>query len=156
MLLNEISFMPAKITVTPAASANRQAIEVLLVSQKLPVEDLPASLENFWIAEDGGGIIGVAGLELYQPYGLLRSLAVSPVHRNLGLGNILVRTVEEQAARLALESIYLLTETAKLYFEKRGYTVVERDHVPDAIKRSPEFSHVCPVSAAVMQKRITA
>jgi len=148
--------MPVKINAVPATSASRQAIEALLVSQKLPVKDLPASLEKFWIVEDGGEIIGVAGLELYKPFGLLRSLAVSPAHRNLGLGNILVRMVEEQAAGLALQSIYLLTETAKVYFEKRGYTVVERDHVPDAIKQSSEFSHVCPVSAAVMQKRITA
>jgi len=147
--------MSAKLTAAPATNVSRRAIEELLSSQKLPVEDLPASLEDFWVGEDGGEIIGVIGLELYEPFGLLRSLAVSPAHRSLGLGGMLVRTVEEEAAKLNLDSIYLLTETAQIYFEKRGYTVVDRGHVPDVIKKSSEFSHVCPVSAAVMQKRIT-
>ena len=146
--------MRTEIIAVPAIDANRHAIEALLVSQKLPVEYLPASLEDFWIVEDRDKIIGVAGLELYKPFGLLRSLAVRPEYRNLGVGNILIRTIEEQAEKLHLKSIYLLTETAKPYFEKRGYAVVERDRTPDAIKLSSEFSHVCPVSATVMQKDI--
>lgn len=52
------------------------------------------------------------------------------------------------------DSIYLLTETAKPYFEKRSYTIVERDNTPDVIRRSSEFSHVCPVTAVVMKKTL--
>jgi len=144
--------MQTEITAVPATNADRPAIEALLVSQKLPVEDLPASLENFWIVKDQNGIIGVAGLELHLPFGLLRSLAVVPGSRNLGIGDTLVRAIEQQAAKLDLKSIYLLTETAKPYFEKRGYIEIGREQTPEAIKRSSEFSHVCPVSAAVMQK----
>jgi len=51
-------------------------------------------------------------------------------------------------------AIYLLTETAKPYFEKRSYTIVERDNTPDVIRRSSEFSHVCPVTAVVMKKTL--
>jgi len=146
--------MEMEIAAVPATNSDRQAIVTLLASQGLPVEDLPASLEGFWMAADKGEIVGVAGIELYPPFGLLRSLAVLPGYRNLGIGNILIRTVEEQAAKLHLESVYLLTETAKSYFEKKGYVVVERSHVPDSIKRSSEFSHICPASAVVMQKKI--
>ena len=144
--------MQTEITVVQATNANRHAIEVLLVSQKLPVEDLPASLENFWVVKDQSEIVGVAGLELHLPFGLLRSLAVTPGYRNLGIGDTLVRAVEEQAAKLDLKGIFLLTETAKRYFEKRGYIVIEREQTPGIIKQSSEFSHVCPVSAVVMQK----
>lgn len=147
--------MRTDVIAVPATHVNRHAIEILLTSQKLPVEDLPVSLENFWIVADQGEVVGVAGFELYQPFALLRSLAVQPDHRNLGIGDILVRTVEEQAVKLNLEGIYLLTETAKPYFEKRGYSTVERGSVPDPIKQSSEFSHTCPVSAAVMQKKIS-
>ena len=147
--------MQTEVSVIPANNDSRLGVESLLVSQKLPVEDLPVRLDNFWMVKDQGNVIGVVGLELCRPFGLLRSLAVLPQYRNIGIGNILAKTVEEQAVKLNLEGIYLLTETAKQYFEKRGYTVVERDSVPDAIKQSSEFSHVCPVSAAVMQKKIT-
>jgi len=146
--------MPISSATVAASNSDRPSIEALLTAEKLPIEDLPASLDRFWIVRDEGEIIGVIGLELYPPYGLLRSLAVSPGHRNLGIGNILVQTVEEQAAGLGLDSIYLLTETAKSYFEKRGYTVEDRDNTPDILRRSSEFSHVCPVSAAVMKKTL--
>jgi len=146
--------MPTNTAVTSATSDDRPSIEALLIAEKLPVKDLPSGLDRFWVVRDHGTIIGVIGLELYWPFGLLRSLAVSPGHRSLGIGNMLVQAVEEQAAKLDLDSIYLLTETAKLYFEKRGYTIVERDNTPDAIRQSSEFSHVCPVSAAVMKKTI--
>jgi len=146
--------MPANVTVVSATNKDRLSIEALLTAEKLPIEDLPANLDRFWVARDQDRIIGVTGLELYPPYGLLRSLAVSPGHRSLGIGNILVQAVEEQAAGLGLDSIYLLTETAKSYFEKRGYTVEDRDNTPDALRRSSEFSHVCPASAAVMKKTL--
>lgn len=150
----QINFMPINTTVAAATNDDRPFIETLLTTEKLPIKDLPASLDRYWVVRDKDRIIGVIGLELHPPYGLLRSLAVSPDHRGFGIGNILARTVEEQAVGLGLESIYLLTETAKSYFEKRGYTLVERDATPDAIRRSSEFSHTCPVSAAVMKKTI--
>jgi amino-acid N-acetyltransferase len=146
--------MQTEITIRPADNDNKQAIVSMLASQKLPVEDLADHLNNFWIVEDKGKIIGVVGLELYSPFGLLRSLVVLPDYRNLGIGNVLVRAVEDQALKLKLKGIYLLTETAKPYFEKRGYVVVERDNVPNPVRQSSEFSHLCPVSAAVMQKKI--
>jgi len=149
-----INLMLVNTAVVSATNTDRRAIEALLTTEKLPTEDLPASLERFWIVREKDRIIGVIGLELHRPYGLLRSLAVLSDHRGLGIGNTLVRTVEEQAARLGLDSIYLLTETAKSYFEKRGYIIEERNNTPDVIRRSSEFSHVCPVSAAVMKKTI--
>lgn len=146
--------MPTTTAVVAATNNDRPAIEALLTAEKLPIEDLPANLDRFRIVRDQDRIIGVIGLELYLPYGLLRSLAVSPSHRNLGIGNILVRAVEEQATKLDLDGIYLLTETAKSYFEKRGYALVERDNAPNAIRQTSEFGHVCPASAAVMKKAI--
>jgi len=146
--------MPTTTAVVAATNNDRPSIEALLTAEKLPIEDLPAHLDRFWIVRDQDRIIGVIGLELYPPYGLLRSLAVTPDHRGLGIGDALVRAVEEQATKLDLGGIYLLTETAKSYFEKRGYTIVERGDVPNAIRQSSEFSHMCPASAAVMKKAI--
>jgi len=139
-----------------AAATEKQAIIDLLNASKLPTEDLPDTLENFFVATRDGTVAGVAGLEIYGSYGLLRSVAVDTFYRNKNLGAGLLCTVEQAAAKKGLKALYLLTETAADYFKRKGYTAVSRDEVPEAVKSSSEFSHVCPVSAVVMQKQLPA
>jgi len=139
-----------------ANAAERSAVTNLLASLKLPVEDLPSVLDNFVVATGNDAIIGVAGLELYGDYGLLRSVAVDEAWRNKNIAAALVSAIEDTARQKGLKAIILLTETADAYFAKKGYSKINRDDVPVAVKASSEFSHVCPVSAAVMQKQLQA
>ncbi len=127
----------------------------LLRAEKLPVEDLPLSLENFFTKIADGEIVGVAGIEIYGDYGLMRSLAVSKSHRGIGLAGKLLQQVERLAASKNLKTIYLLTETAPDYFEKKSYEKITRADVPPVVQKSSEFSHVCPQSAIVMQKKLS-
>lgn len=138
--------------ISSAAKVERQQVINLLKMAMLPVQDLPANLEGFLVAEDGGQVIGVAGLEVYKSYGLLRSVAVHTNYRNNHIAAQLLKAVEDGATTKGLTEIYLLTETARQYFEKKGYTVTGRDDVPGAIRQSSEFSHMCPASAIVMRK----
>lgn len=142
------------ITITPATNTHRQAIINLLTENKLPVEDLPSSLDNFVIALDDGAIIGAAGLEAYGTFGLLRSVVVAQAYRNKQVAAQLLAAIEVEAKVHAMQGIFLLTETAPQYFTKKGFETITRDEVPDAVKASSEFSHVCPVSAVVMKKSI--
>jgi amino-acid N-acetyltransferase len=48
----------------------------------------------------------------------------------------------------------LLTQTAEAFFERHGYQVADRDHVPDEIKQSAEFQSLCPSSAICMTKSL--
>jgi amino-acid N-acetyltransferase len=137
-----------------ASQAHRPAIVELLQSEKLPVEDLPGDLEHFFVAIIDEVVIGAIGLEHYPPTGLLRSMVVHKDHRNQKIAAALVETLEQYAAGLKVNSIYLLTETASAWFDKKNYQQVERTEVPETIKRSAEFSSVCPVSAIVMKKSI--
>jgi amino-acid N-acetyltransferase len=137
-----------------ANQTHRQTIIELLKTEKLPVADLPGNLDHFFVASINGEIIGAIGLELYPPFGLLRSMVVQQDHRNLKIAAALVQTLEKHAFDLKVSSIYLLTETASTYFDKRNYQRIERTEVPDAIKQSTEFSSVCPVSAIVMKKSL--
>ena len=50
--------------------------------------------------------------------------------------------------------MYMFTETAPQYFERKGYEKISRDSVPKSIHASSEFSSVCPVSAIVMKKSL--
>lgn len=130
----------------------RDEIVELLQSQQLPVADLPLILTDFFVANDAGKIVAVIGMERYGAVGLLRSMAVHPGYRNQHIAASLVQELEKRAQSTGIKSIYLLTETASGYFSRKGFITVQRDQVPDAIKSSSEFSHVCPVSAIVMEK----
>jgi len=86
----------------------------------------------------------------------LRSMVVSSRYRSNGIASELVTALEKQAITLGVTSMYLLTETASSYFERKGYEKVDRSVVPEQIKSTTEFSSTCPSSATVMKKRITA
>jgi amino-acid N-acetyltransferase len=137
------------------AENQRDEIVAILSAQNLPVYDLPQTLYNFFVAIENEKLLGVVGLEIYGAYGLVRSLAVIPEHRNKGIAEKLIERMESFAVTQGLKELFLLTETAPAYFEGKAYNKIGRDEVPDEVKLSSEFSHVCPVSAVIMKKLIS-
>ncbi|MDE3182543.1 MAG: GNAT family N-acetyltransferase [Bacteroidota bacterium] len=142
------------IKIVKAKEDQRQSIISLLQSENLPTEDLPGSLDNFLVALEGDEVVAAIGLEQLANCGLLRSMVVNKEHRNRSIASGLVKELESGALALGINCIYLLTETAPLYFERKGYKTVTRDETPEAIKASSEFKNVCPVSAIVMKKNL--
>lgn len=132
----------------------KDKVIALLIAEKLPVSDLPADLDNFLVAMIDDEVVGVAGLEIYGTYGLLRSLAVNQDHRGKGIGGELLKDIEGLATLNHLIEVYLLTETAPEYFNRKGYMKIIRGDVPVEVQQSSGFSHVCPQSAIVMKKII--
>jgi amino-acid N-acetyltransferase len=143
-----------QIVITKASDNQRPLVIALLQTEKLPVEDLPVSLANFFVAQNDEKVIGAIGLEQYGNYALLRSMVVSKEYRNKNIASSLVEYLEEYGRSIGISVMYLLTETAPGYFEKKGYQKINREEVPAALKLSSEFSHVCPVSAIVMKKEL--
>ncbi|HEV7332555.1 MAG TPA: arsenic resistance N-acetyltransferase ArsN2 [Flavisolibacter sp.] len=137
-----------------ASQSQRDAIIMLLQSQNLPAEDLPHVLQDFYVAEEDEKVIGLIGMERYGAFGLLRSMVVHPLYRNRQIAERLVQLLEEKAAASGIQDMYLLTETAEKYFDRKGYTTISRGEVPAEVQVSSEFSHVCPVSATVMKKNL--
>jgi len=126
----------------------------LLAASDLPVEDLEhGSGTLLFGCVSGGMLAGIIGLELHGADALLRSLAVTGAERGSGLGAALVYHVEAQAADRGVRTVYLLTTTAETYFERLGYRLAARDQAPPAIRRSSQFSGLCPSSASFMMKR---
>jgi amino-acid N-acetyltransferase len=143
-----------QIFITKASDNHRPMVIALLQAEKLPVEDLPASLNNFFVALHEVKIIGAIGLKQYGNYGLLRSMVVHAAHRNKHIASSLVEQLEHYGKTLGISDMYLLTETAPAYFEQKGYQKIKREEVPLELHASSEFSHVCPVSAIVMKKEL--
>ncbi len=137
-----------------SAKNYKQQLIALLAAENLPTADLPINLANFRVAVQNSKIMGAIGLEIYGDYGLLRSLAVLPAFRSKGVARHLVRDIEIMAHKKSLKEIYLLTETAPDYFARKGYEIIPRINVPEAVQRSSEFSYACPQSAIVMKKTL--
>ena len=142
--------------VRPARVQDADAVVALLRAAELPVEGVTDQLEDgFVVVERDGAITAAAGLEVYGGYGLLRSVAVDGAARGRGLGDQLVRDRIEWARARGLRGVYLLTTTAAPFFAERGFRTVSRDDVPAAIRRSSEFSEICPSTATVMRLELT-
>lgn len=147
--------IPGAIEIVPLTALRRQGLVELLAAEKLPVQDLPEQPENFFVAVADERVVGGVGLEKHGHYGLLRSLVVDPAWRSRKIAGKLVRHLEQRAAALGLDTLFLLTETAPHYFQKKGFEFITRTEVPEAMKQSSEFSNVCPQSAIVMKKNLS-
>lgn len=134
---------------------NHSEVVPLLRESSLPTADLESSDKVvFYGCYDNEQLIACVGLELYPDVALLRSLAVHPDHQNRGIAKSLVQYAENICSSKQISEIYLLTNTAKGFFKNRGYQIYERENAPSAIKKTSQFSGVCPCSSTLMRKAI--
>lgn len=143
-----------EILVRAASAADRPAIERLLSDLQLPVVGVEEWISEFWVAESGRKIVGVAGIELYGEGALLRSVAVDPAWRSGGLGRTLVDRALDAARDSGARDVFLLTTTAEKYFPRLGFVGTSRDQVPAGVQGSIEFREACPASAVVMRRSL--
>jgi amino-acid N-acetyltransferase len=106
------------------------------------------------LCTDGAALRGVVGLEPTEEGALLRSLAVPPEGRGAGTGARLVDAIERHAARVGIDTVYLLTTTAADYFEAHGYDRVDRVALPPSIQETEEAARLCPDRAVCLRKRL--
>jgi amino-acid N-acetyltransferase len=131
-------------------------VERLLTASELPLAGVRDALQNFVVAEAGGDIVGVAGLELCCDDALLRSVAVAPEWRSRGLGRALVTRAVAEAEARGIRALYLLTTSADQYFPSFGFRKIGREDVPPEVKATEEFTKACPESATVMTRALRA
>lgn len=130
-----------------------EEVTSLLAENALPIADISASSPlQFFGIRDGKALVAVVGLELYPPFGLLRSLAVRSNFRKRGLARELVSFAESWSAAQGVESLFLLTTTADQFFLGLGYSPASRDKAPSAIRATSQFSSLCPASSALFSK----
>jgi amino-acid N-acetyltransferase len=139
-----------------AVTRDLAKIRSFLGKNGLPDVGVEAWIENFIVAEDQtGNWVGIAGLELYDKCGLLRSVAVESKFRSKGYGRIMVNAALANAEAKGLKKVYLLTDDASKYFERLGFRTVDRMEVDPPVKASLEFTEACCESATVMCKVIS-
>lgn len=141
-------------TIRSGTEADFDAIRHLLEADALPTSDLsPQSMGDFLVVSTSDEIVGCVGLERHETLGLLRSLVVARSERGKQLGKHLTDAALKRAQQRNIETVFLLTNTARDFFANRGFEVVDRRDVPNAIRGTSEFSSLCPASATVMARR---
>ena len=130
-------------------------IVALLADANLCHDDLTSDhMADCITVYDDAQLIGAVGLEVFGQDALLRSLIVAPNLRGKSVGGQLVDAIETHARLKNVSTLFLLTTTADLFFEHRGYKRIDRDSVADDIGKTTEFASFCPDSAVCMRKRL--
>jgi amino-acid N-acetyltransferase len=84
-------------------------------------DEIVSLLDTFWVAEDGGRIVGCSCLEVYSPkIAELRSLAVLPAYRGRGYGAALTAAAVEEAERRGIPQVLVVTSN-KEFFERLNF-----------------------------------
>ncbi|HET6272642.1 MAG TPA: arsenic resistance N-acetyltransferase ArsN2 [Bacteroidota bacterium] len=138
-------------TVRQATRVDLTGIEQLLESASLPTLGVSEHIRHFLVAEMEGEIAGAIGLEVYGETALLRSAVVASGLQRTGIGGLLYAQIVEQAKRLAVQRLILLTNTAEKYFERKGFKKIDQKSVTGPITSSVEFTGACPSHAACME-----
>lgn len=128
-------------------------VKTILKENELPFQDIKQNqLHSFFGYYQNSKLIGLIGLEIFNNIALLRSLCVR--NKSAGVGSILLNYIEKYSLENNIKDLYLLTTTADIYFEKKGFKKEDKSNAPSSIKNSSEFNSICPCSAIFMVKRI--
>jgi N-acetylglutamate synthase-like GNAT family acetyltransferase len=126
----------------------------LLDAEGLPSGDLRQPDVQLFAFRDGDATVGYAGLEVYGKDALLRSVVVDPARRRAGLGRTIVDATLSKAKKLGATRVFLLTNTAKAYFERLGFASIDRAAAPDTILSTRQAAGLCPSSAPLMVRAL--
>lgn len=144
----------SSISINHAQTKDFEPIINLLHQYNLVIQDINLSRQYFIVLNDGDKTCACGAIEFYQPYGLIRSVAVTPDNAKRGYASKIISKLEKVASSNEITELYLLTETAESFFTKLGFKKIDRELAPDTIKQTNQFSELCPMTATVMTKPI--
>lgn len=99
------------------------------------LESTYESVRDFLVSRRDGQVVGCVALSVsWKDLAEIRSLAIAPDCRGQGLGRELVLGAIEDARKLRLERIFVLTYEVD-FFAKFGFRKVEKDALPTKIWR---------------------
>lgn len=136
---------------TPADPAWSDFLSALM-DAGLPVDDLTDEGQFFFVSE--AEVFG--GFALLGSHALLRSIVAPPSVRGTGSGRRMVEVLCRVAAEHGVSTVWLLTTGAADFFASCGFERTSRDNAPNAIRATKQFSGICPGSAPLMRRVVTA
>jgi amino-acid N-acetyltransferase len=105
----------------------------VIAEAKLPAFFIEEFAGGFAFAEQDGRMIAAGGMEVYESYGFLRSIAVDERARGLGLGRKIADLLRADAKASGLDHLFLYTQDAYTFWKHLGYVDVAFDAWPAAM-----------------------
>jgi N-acetylglutamate synthase-like GNAT family acetyltransferase len=90
----------------------------------MPAEELEREIADgvrFWVAEDGGEMLGVMGIQDRREVTLIRHAYVSPIAQRRGVGGVLLRHLLGIARRPVLIGTWADAKWAIDFYRKHGF-----------------------------------
>jgi amino-acid N-acetyltransferase len=141
--------------ITQAGAADLGEVLALLGRVSLPTEGVAEHFGHFFVARDGGELVGCVGMECYGESALLRSLVVAPGAQARGLGRELTARLLAEAWARGVREVVLLTTTAADFFARHfNFAPAERAEFDAAFAASPEWRLPRCSSAACLRLRL--
>ena len=101
----------------------------------IALSDIFEHIRDFWVVEKEGEVVGTCALHvIWEDLGEIRSLAVDPGCRDLGVGRSLVEKCLEEAVGLDLRRVFALTYQEE-FFRHMGFDVMDKERLPHKVWR---------------------
>ncbi|MBI4499229.1 MAG: N-acetyltransferase [Chloroflexi bacterium] len=115
--------------------------------------ELYENVRDFMVIRDGEELAGCASVHVvWADLAEIKAVAVSEEHQDQGLGQTLMQACIEEARRLGIATVFVLTHKPG-YYEKLGFQLADVMHLPRKVwgecLRCPKFPH-CNELALVM------
>lgn len=113
------------------------------VGENLPRSraDIVSHLQDFVVAVMDGKVVGCAALYIYnEEIAEIRSLGIWPQAQGQGLGQEIVRVLNQRASDLGLKKVLVLTRVPR-FFEKLGFVRDIKQNLPEKVLKDCQF---CP------------
>lgn len=125
----------------------------------LSLVEIYEDIRDFFVARGGDGrVLGVSALKVaWEDLAEIRSLAVLEEYRGKGIGGMLVKACFEEANRLGVKRLFVLTKRPS-YFGRFGFKEVDRHELPFKVwmdcLRCPKYPDYCDeVAMQLLLKR---
>ncbi len=97
------------------------------------LSEIYENVRDFFVYIEDGEITGCAALHVYwKDLAELKSIAVLEQHQHRGIGRTLTKECIEDAKRLGIAKLFVLTYHPK-FFERLGFVVAPKDSLPHKI-----------------------
>jgi amino-acid N-acetyltransferase len=81
-------------------------------------------------------LVGTVGIEVYPPYGLLRSFVLKKEVCNLKISLQMIEILLQYAASLALKEVYLFAKETSPFLMQMGFSKIAMEELPYPIVQS--------------------
>lgn len=121
-----------------ATHEDRDAMAAVLEACGLSSVGILAPQTLYWVCRTENGLVGTCGIEIGDRCALLRSVGVMEHQRGKGIAERLVDCALQEASRLDLQHVYLLSKDTGGYFERLGWREVPVAEVAARLPLAPQ------------------